>query len=65
MGNIPGKRSKQELLGFLEDYRQGQVLLIVPMTLPKHHLHRHPVSDRVPVPFGYTSRSTSIRTPRN
>jgi hypothetical protein len=37
------KRSKQELLGLIEDYRQGTVPLIAPMTLLKHHLRRHPV----------------------
>ena len=29
---------KQELLGLIEDYRQGLVPLIVPLTLLKHHL---------------------------
>ena len=48
---IPGKRSKQELLGLIEDYRQGLVPLIVPLTLLKHHLNRYPVPDWVPVPF--------------
>ena len=38
---------KQELLGLIEDYRQGLVPLIVPLTLLKHHLHRHPVPDWV------------------
>ena len=42
---------KQELLGLIEDYRQGLVPLIVPLTLLKHHLNRHPVPDWVPVPF--------------
>jgi uncharacterized protein YbgA (DUF1722 family) len=28
-----------ELLGLIEDYRQGLVPLIVPLTLLKHHLH--------------------------
>jgi uncharacterized protein YbgA (DUF1722 family) len=28
-----------ELLGLVEDYRQGLVLLIVPLTLLKHHLN--------------------------
>jgi uncharacterized protein YbgA (DUF1722 family) len=41
------KRSKQELLGLIEDYRQGLVPLIVPMTLLKHHLNRYPVPDWV------------------
>jgi hypothetical protein len=44
------KRSKQELLGLIEDYRQGQPPLIVPLTLLKHHLNRHLVPDWVPVP---------------
>ena len=34
---------KQELLGLIEEYRQGMVPLIVPMTLLKHHLRRSPV----------------------
>jgi len=38
---------KQELLGLIEDYRQGMVPLIVPLTLLKHHLNRHPVPDWV------------------
>jgi uncharacterized protein YbgA (DUF1722 family) len=36
---------KQELLGLLEDYRQGLVPLIAPLTLLKHHLSRYPVPD--------------------
>jgi uncharacterized protein YbgA (DUF1722 family) len=44
---IPGKRSKQEVLDLIEDYRQGLVPLIVPPTLLKHHLNRHPVPDWV------------------
>jgi uncharacterized protein YbgA (DUF1722 family) len=39
-----------ELLGVIEDYRQGLVPLIMPLTLLKHHLHRHPVPKWVPVP---------------
>jgi uncharacterized protein YbgA (DUF1722 family)/uncharacterized protein YbbK (DUF523 family) len=38
---------KQELLGLIEDYRQGMVPLIVPLTLLKHHLNRYPVPDWV------------------
>jgi uncharacterized protein YbgA (DUF1722 family) len=38
---------KQELLGLIEDYRQGLVPLIVPLTLLKHHLNRFPVPDWV------------------
>ena len=38
---------KQELLGLIEDYRQGLVPLIVPLTLLKHHLNRYPVPDWV------------------
>jgi uncharacterized protein YbgA (DUF1722 family) len=36
---------KQELLGLIEDYRQGLLPLIVPLTLLKHHLDRYPVPD--------------------
>jgi len=38
---------KQELLGLIEDYRQELVPLIVPLTLLKHHLRRHPVPEWV------------------
>jgi uncharacterized protein YbgA (DUF1722 family)/uncharacterized protein YbbK (DUF523 family) len=38
---------KQELLGLIENYRNGLVPLIVPMTLLKHHLRRHPVPEWV------------------
>jgi uncharacterized protein YbgA (DUF1722 family)/uncharacterized protein YbbK (DUF523 family) len=38
---------KQELLGLFEDYREGLVPLIVPITLLKHHLARHDVPDWV------------------
>jgi uncharacterized protein YbgA (DUF1722 family)/uncharacterized protein YbbK (DUF523 family) len=40
---------KQELLALFEDYRQGLVPLIVPITLLKHHLARYPVPDWVHV----------------
>ena len=36
---------KRELLGLIEDYRQAMVPLIVPLTLLKHHLNRHTVSE--------------------
>jgi uncharacterized protein YbgA (DUF1722 family) len=36
------KRSKHELLGLIEDYRQGLKPLIVPLTLMKHHLNPYP-----------------------
>jgi len=36
-----------ELLGLIEDHQQGLVPLIVPLTLLKHHLNRHPVPDWV------------------
>jgi uncharacterized protein YbgA (DUF1722 family)/uncharacterized protein YbbK (DUF523 family) len=38
-------RDKKELIGLIEDYRRGIVPLIVPVTLLKHHLGRHPVPD--------------------
>jgi uncharacterized protein YbgA (DUF1722 family)/uncharacterized protein YbbK (DUF523 family) len=41
------KDDKAELLGLIEDYRTGLVPLIVPLTLLKHHLRRHPVPDWV------------------
>lgn len=33
---------KAELLGLIEEYRQEQIPLIVPVTLLKHHLRRYP-----------------------
>jgi hypothetical protein len=36
-----------ELLSLIEDYRQGLVPLVVPLTLMKHHLSRYPVPDWV------------------
>jgi hypothetical protein len=36
-----------ELLGLIEDYRQGLVPLIVPLTLLKNHLNHYPVPDWV------------------
>jgi uncharacterized protein YbgA (DUF1722 family) len=41
---------KQELRGLIEDFRQGLLPVIVPLTLLKHHLNRHPVPEWVPVP---------------
>jgi len=38
---------KQELLALIEDYRHRLLPLIVPLTLLKHHLNRHPVVDWV------------------
>ncbi len=35
-------REKHELLGLIDRYRLGGVPLVVPMTLLKHHLGRHP-----------------------
>jgi uncharacterized protein YbgA (DUF1722 family)/uncharacterized protein YbbK (DUF523 family) len=40
-------RDKGELLGLVEDYRTGLVPLVVPLTLLKHHLHRHEVPEWV------------------
>jgi uncharacterized protein YbgA (DUF1722 family)/uncharacterized protein YbbK (DUF523 family) len=38
---------KAELLRLIDDYQQGLVPLIVPLTLLRHHLNRHPVADWV------------------
>ncbi len=35
---------KEECVQSIEDYRQGYVPLVVPLTLLKHHLRRHPVA---------------------
>ena len=40
-------QDKQELLGLIEDYRQGLLPLIVPLTLLKHHLNRYLVPEWV------------------
>jgi uncharacterized protein YbgA (DUF1722 family) len=45
--NYLSSEDKQELPGLIEDYRQGLVPLIVPLTLLKHHLNRHPVPEWV------------------
>jgi uncharacterized protein YbgA (DUF1722 family) len=45
--NHLSSEDKQELLDLIEDYRQGLVPLIVPLTLLKHHLNRHPVPEWV------------------
>ena len=50
MGFLKDKLSsddKAELLDYIEDYRNGLVPLIVPLTLLKHHLGRHQVPDWV------------------
>jgi uncharacterized protein YbgA (DUF1722 family)/uncharacterized protein YbbK (DUF523 family) len=50
MGFLKGALSsedKAELLGLIEDYRGGLVPLVVPLTLLRHHLGRHPVPDWV------------------
>jgi uncharacterized protein YbgA (DUF1722 family)/uncharacterized protein YbbK (DUF523 family) len=36
-------REKQELVTLIEDYRNGLVPLIVPITLLRHHVHKHDV----------------------
>jgi uncharacterized protein YbgA (DUF1722 family)/uncharacterized protein YbbK (DUF523 family) len=45
--NHLSSEDKQELLGLIEDYRQGLLPLIVPLTLLKHHLNRYPVPEWV------------------
>jgi uncharacterized protein YbgA (DUF1722 family)/uncharacterized protein YbbK (DUF523 family) len=45
--NHLSSEDKQELLELIEDYRQGLVPLIVPLTLLKHHLTRYPVPEWV------------------
>ena len=35
--------SKQELMAVIEEYRQGLVPLVVPLTLLKHHVRVHGV----------------------
>jgi uncharacterized protein YbgA (DUF1722 family) len=43
----PPGEDKQELLGLIEAYRSAPVPLILPLTLLKHHLRRHPVPEWV------------------
>ena len=45
--NSLSSADKAELLGLIEDYRQGTVPLIVPLTLLKHHVARNPAPDWV------------------
>ncbi len=45
--NHLSSEDKQELLGLIEDYRNGLVPLIVPMTLIQHYIRRCPVPDWV------------------
>jgi uncharacterized protein YbgA (DUF1722 family) len=45
--NHLSSKDRQELLGLIEDYRQGLVPLIVSLTLLKHHLTRYPVPEWV------------------
>jgi uncharacterized protein YbgA (DUF1722 family) len=45
--NYLSSEDKQELVGLTEDYRQGLLPLIVPLTLLKHHLNRYPVPEWV------------------
>ena len=45
--NYLSSDDKEEMLGLIEDYRQRLVPPIVPITLLKHHLNRHPVPDWV------------------
>jgi uncharacterized protein YbgA (DUF1722 family) len=51
-----------ELLGLIEDYRQGLVPLIVPLALLEHHLNRYPVPEWVQQSsFGCCAGSPSTR----
>lgn len=44
---VLSRDDKSELLNLMEDYRNGLVPLVVPLTLLQHHLRRHPVPDWV------------------
>jgi uncharacterized protein YbgA (DUF1722 family) len=35
---------KREIVGLIDDYRGGMVPLVVPVTLLRHHVHKHGVS---------------------
>lgn len=43
--NLISGEDKKELLYLIEDYRQGLLPLIAPITLLKHHLNRYPMPD--------------------
>ena len=58
--NDLSSEDKQELLGLIEDYRQGMVPLIVPLTLLKHHLSRYPVPEWVLVPSAASGTSAGL-----
>jgi hypothetical protein len=45
-----GLPEEPHLRDLIEDYRQGLLSLIVPLTLLKHHPNRYSVPDWVPVP---------------
>jgi uncharacterized protein YbgA (DUF1722 family) len=45
--NHLSSEDKQELMGLIEDYRQGTVPPIVPLTLSKHRVNRYPVLEWV------------------
>jgi uncharacterized protein YbgA (DUF1722 family) len=45
--NYLSSDDKQELLGLIEDYRNGLIPLIVPMTLLQHYVRRCPVPEWV------------------
>jgi uncharacterized protein YbgA (DUF1722 family) len=40
-------QDKAELIDLIDDYRNGTVPLIVPLTILRHHLQRHTVPDWV------------------
>jgi len=47
MKNHLSADDKQELLGLIEDYRNGLIPLIVPMTLIQHYVRKYPVPEWV------------------
>ena len=47
--NYLDSNDKVELLSVIEDYRVGEVPLVVPITLLKHHFSRNPLPDWVKV----------------
>jgi uncharacterized protein YbgA (DUF1722 family) len=50
--NHISSEDKPKLLGLIEDYQPELAPLMVPLTLLKHHLSRHPILDWVLVPSG-------------
>ncbi|GIT17076.1 MAG: hypothetical protein CM1200mP38_7330 [Dehalococcoidia bacterium] len=63
--NYLDSNDKVELLSVIEDYRVGEVPLVVPITLLKHHFSRNPLPDWVKVQVYFKSLSKRIITSKS